>query len=126
MEPVVHRAAAIDWDAALWDRVWERMLGPVERHSVAVAVWRRRLPEEPFEAVVAVELARRWRMQAVKLALVYGLWTLFWGALAWSDWRADDSIEIALCPACTVVGLVAVTACFAVRRYLREPNRAGP
>lgn len=105
-------------DDRIWDRVWERMLGPVERHGIAVAVWRRRIPTDLFDARVAGELARRWRRRALNLAVVYALWTLFWGAIALSDWRTDGDWESSLSPVLTWLGLLAVACCFGVRRRL--------
>jgi hypothetical protein len=106
-------------DDRVWDRVWERMLDPVERHHIAMAVWRRRLPAGLFEARVAVELARRWRRQARNLIVLYALWTLFWGSLALSDWRADSTFQVRLTPILAAAGMLAIAACVAVRRRLR-------
>lgn len=107
------------WDDELWERVWERTLDPVERHHLALAVWRRRMPDDPFEAVIAPELARRWRRHACTLAVVYGLWTLFWGLLALDDFRANSGFSALLSPACAAVGLTAIGLCMAFRRRLR-------
>lgn len=106
-------------DDRLWDRVWERMLSPVERHSIAVAVWRRRELRDPFESRIAGQLAVRWRRQARNLALVYALWTAFWGLIAVSDWRGDGDWESLLCPVLSALGVAAVAACYAVRARLR-------
>lgn len=106
-------------DDRVWDRVWERILDPVERHSIAVAVWRGRPPRGTFEYRIAVELARRWRRRALSLAVVYALWTLFWGAIALSDWRADAGFESPVCPLNALIGTAAVAGCFTVRRRLR-------
>jgi hypothetical protein len=118
-------------DDRVWDRVWERMLDPVERHGIALAVWRRRLPDGMFEARIAVELARRWRRLARNLMILYGLWSLFWGAIALDDWRADAAFSSLLCPVCALVGTVAIAGCIVVRRRLlpfirtSEPPPAG-
>lgn len=112
-------------DDRLWDRVWERMLSPVERHSIAVAVWLRRPLRDVFEARIAVQLAVRWRRQARNLALVYALWAGFWGLIAVSDWRSDGDWESLLCPILSTLGVAAVAACVAVRARLR-PGSASP
>lgn len=110
-------------DDRLWREVWERNLDAVERHTIAVAVWRRRHPGGAFEGLVALELARRWRRHTVVLAVVYALWTVFWGMIAVHDLRLDAALESLLTPACATVGLVAITLCMVVRRrmggYLR-------
>jgi len=111
-------------DDRVWERVWDRMLGPVERHSIAVAVWRGRLPRERFEARVAVELARRWRSQAVGLAIVWALWSAFWGAIAMTDWRGDAALSSWYSPGCALLGLTAIGVCLAVRRRLRRVSHA--
>lgn len=111
------------FDEHLWRDVWERNLNAVERHSIAMTVWRRRRPSNHFEALVALELARRWRRHTVFLATVYGLWTLFWGALAWHDLRLHDTFETLLSPTCAAIGVAAIAACMAfnwrMRGYLR-------
>lgn len=107
------------WDDELWAHVWERTLSQVERHSIAMDVLRRRVPRQPLEARIAVELARRWRRTARNLAVLYALWSMFWGTLAWHDWAADARFEALLTPTCTALGLVAVAVCAAFRRYVR-------
>lgn len=106
-------------DDRVWDRVWERMLGPVERHEIAVSLWRRRPTREVFEARIAVELARRWRRQIRNLMVLYGLWCLFWGSLSFSDWRADAAFSTPLPPSLTTAGMLAIAACVAAHRRLR-------
>ena len=113
-------AAPLEWDDRLWDHVWDQTLSQPERHAIAVAVWRRRLPAGAFEARVGAELSRRWRRQARNLAVLYALWTLFWGALAVSDLRADGSIDPLLPALCALVGCAAVGACLFVRSRFRD------
>lgn len=112
-------AERLVWDDELWDRVWERTLGPVERHSIAMHVVRRRLPEDLFESRICAELARRWRRTSRNLALLYATWTLFWGMLAVHDAVSDGGLQSLLTPANTVVGLLAIGACLAFRAYVR-------
>ncbi len=109
----------LEWDDELWDRVWEQVLTQPERHTIAMSVWRRRLPEGLFEARVGAELSRRWRRQARNLAVLYALWTLFWGSIAVSDWRGDGALGSPLTPVCALVGVAAIAACLAVRRRFR-------
>lgn len=112
------------FDDRLWRDVWERNLDPVERHSIAMTVWRRRHPAGTFEAAVAFELARRWRGHSRFLATIYSLWTLFWGAMTMHDLRLDGGFESLVTPSLTLVGILAVTACIAVRRRLAVYLRA--
>ena len=113
------------WDDELWDAVWERDLGVVERHDIAMATWRRRPAADPFERQVARELARRWRRRARALALLYALWTTFWAAIAYRDWRLDEMLESNLPPGAALVGVLAVAGCGLAHRHLR-PSRLPP
>lgn len=106
------------FDDELWHELWERNLDTVERHAIAVAVWRRRLPGGRFEAVVALELARRWRRHTVFLAVVYALWTLFWGMIAVHDLRLDAAFGSLVTPGCSAAGVLAITCCMVVRHRL--------
>ncbi len=110
----------LQWDDELWELVWERNLNPLERHRIAMAVCRRRPPPEPYEAVVGAELSRRWRRRALNLAFLYALWTLFWGALAVSDLRDDAALTSLLTPVNTLIGIVAIAACFLARHWIRD------
>jgi len=119
-----HGSRAVAFDDRLWRDVWERNLDPVERHAIAMAVWRRRDPADGFERIVALELARRWRRHARSLVVVYALWTVFWGAIAIRDLRLDAAFTSLLPPVCAALGLVAVGACVTVRRRLAGYLRA--
>lgn len=106
-----------EWDHRLWDHVWERNLTQVERHNMGMAVLRHRPPGSPFEDLVALELARRWRRRAVVLVVMYGAWTAFWGALAFGP--LPDDVERSPLPlGCTVVGVAAILSCLLVRHHL--------
>ena len=118
--------APLVWDERLWEDAWERLLSHPERHRIAVQVWRGEAPADPFEQRVATELARRWRRSARNLALLYGLWALFWGLLTWDDWRPDGILRSLLTISCALVGVAAVGACFATRRRLRKHLRRWP
>lgn len=107
------------FDDRLWYHIWERNLSAAERHAIAMSVWRRRRPADRFEAMVAFELARRWRRHGLSLAFVYGLWTLFWGSIAVRDFRLDAAFESLVTPVCALIGVAAILACFTVRRRLR-------
>ena len=108
------------FDDRLWRDVWERNLDHVERHAIAVAVWRHRPPNGRFEALVAAELARRWRRHMVTLLTVYALWALFWGMIAVHDLREHAVFSSLVPPVCAAVGLVAITGCMLVRRHMGE------
>lgn len=91
----------------------------MERHRIAGHLWHRRIPDEPLELRVVAELRHRWRRRARNLAFLYGAWTLFWGLLAVRDVRVDLAFRSALTPTCTLVGLMAVAACVAIRHRFR-------
>lgn len=131
------RATITRFDEELWDHVWERNLTHVERHTIAMAVWRRRVPDTRFEHVIAAELARRWRRHAVHLVGLYALWTLFWGSLAFAT-PPPGSEATPVPGVCAAVGLGLIAGCVGARwhlsGYLRAhgvlgpafPERAGP
>lgn len=112
------------FDDELWRDVWERNLDAVERHAIAMTVWRRRHPVDAFETLVAFELARRWRRHSRFLVVVYGLWTVFWGMIAARDLRLDATFESLVTPICAGLGLVAIGVCIGVRRRLAGYLRA--
>ncbi len=111
------------WDDRLWEDAWERLLSHPERHRIAVQVWRGELAADPFERRVSTELARRWRRTARNLALLYGLWAIFWGLLTWDDWRPVGVLRSLLTISCALIGVAAVSACLAARRRLRKHLR---
>lgn len=109
--------SAMRFDDELWDHVWERNLTHVERHTIAMALLRRQPPDTTFDRLIAAELARRWRRHALWLVLLYGLWSLFWGAIALTAPPPDA--DPTMLPAwCVVVGLAMITACVGARRHL--------
>lgn len=111
----------LEWDERLWSDVWERILNPVERHSIAMDVVRLRVPADLFEARVATELSRRWRRTARNLGLLYLLWSVFWGAIA----STTPEQTTALAPVMTGLGLIAATAAWWFRWRLRRYARTG-
>ena len=118
-------SAAFEWDDVLWDRVWERTLDQVERHDIAVAVLRRRLPRRPAEARIALELARRWRRTAASLSVMYGLWSLFWGGIGWTS-AATGGVATQVPLWCAGVGIAAIAGCLLFHRRLRRFVAQGP
>lgn len=111
------------FDDQLWREVWERNLDHIERHNIAVAVWRGRPIDAPFEGLVACELARRWRRHTGNLIALYALWTVFWGSLAVPHGRAA-SVDAHVPLACAVFGLLAIAGLLAKRRHFAAYPRA--
>lgn len=105
------------WDDELWDRTWERRLDPVDRHTIAWAVWRRQMPDDGYHARIGSELARRWRRGARNLIVLYTLWTLFWGGIAAFGWPPGEPRH-PLPGGAALVGSAAVLACVLIRRRL--------
>lgn len=105
------------FDDHLWDHVWERNLSHVERHTIAMTVWRRQRPDTRFDQVVALELARRWRRHTWYLIALYGLWTVFWASITVHALRV--AVEVSPLPtACAAFGLLLIAMCVAARRRL--------
>jgi hypothetical protein len=111
------------WDDRTWEQVWERTLDHVERHHIAMSVLRRRLPDTPLERRVARELAQRWARHAVFLAVVYGLWTLFWAAIGWDMTGRYGAATARLPMVCAGIGGAAVTVCLAFCRSMAALRR---
>lgn len=111
-------------DDELWNLVWERRMSHPERHGVARTVWFRRVPDDPFEARVATELNRRWRRRCWGLALLYLVWTMFWGLLTVEFLRDPPMVDPPLPVWNTVFGLAAVAACVAARWRLSHGPQA--
>ncbi len=76
---------AYRFDDRTWEQVWERLLGPHDRHRIASHVWHGDLPDEPFEGRVAIELAYRWRRRAIYQGVLWSLWVAYW----WMWFRAE-------------------------------------
>ena len=106
-------------DDRLWFDVWERNIGHVERHNIARAVWRRAEPDDRWVSIIGFELAHRWRDRARNLAVVYAMWCLFWGALAFAGLGGSDP-DVATVPlAMTLAGVFAIAGCIAMRVRMR-------
>lgn len=106
-------------DDSLWDEVWERSMGHIERHNVALSVFRHEPPEDPFAMRIGFELAHRWRARARNLGVVYGLWTIFWAVMAYAGSDRvrppGPGVPIGL----ATVGVVAVILCLAFHYWMR-------
>lgn len=113
------------WDDRLWREVWERNLDAVERHHLAMDVLRRRVPGGLFEARVATELARQWRRHARNLGIGYLLWSVFWGLITYHTVTARQEFH-GLPVAMLAIGLIAIGAVVAFRRYLAGYARQYP
>ena len=106
-------------DDTLWDEVWERNLGHVERHNVALSVWRRQAPEDPFAVLVGWELAHRWRARARNLAVLYGLWAVFWALMAYAGRAEVEPPGVGMPLTVTAFGVIGVALCLAFRARMR-------
>lgn len=105
-------------DDQLWDLVWERQLTGPERNFIARAVWFDRPLPDPFEARIGAELARRWRRQCISMSVLFGVWTLFWGALTLDDLPERLLWDPPVAPANTLLGMLVIVGCIAVFRRM--------
>ncbi len=105
----------VEWTDELWEQIWERLLDQIERHSIAMDVWARRLPHDPLHRAIAPELARRWRRTARNFILLYGTWSLFWGLIA-AAVLDTGGIARSLSLSMVTVGAAAILICLLVRR----------
>lgn len=116
-------STGITWDDKTWDEVWERLLDQFERHNIAMAVLRGRLPSTTFERGIALELARRWRRHAVTLAVVYSVWTAFWSAIGWDAVQRYGTSAAGVPLWCAAIGVAAIAACGIFRRRMLRLTR---
>lgn len=115
------------WDDEQWEEVWERGLGQVERHALAVDLLRGRTGgHDLFRQRIIAELARRWRRQARNLMVLWGLWCLFWGRMLVEDVRLHHEVTSASVLSMLVVGAVVLGGCMALRDRVRDAARRRP
>lgn len=105
------------WSERRWHRVWEQQLDAVERHDIAVDVWHRRLPDDPEQQPIAVELARRWRRSSRNVVVIALVWTAFWTMIVRASDPADGS-AFGLSVAMSIAGVLAIAAALVVRHRL--------
>lgn len=115
-----------EWDLHLFERVWERKLGHVERHYLAMDVWHRRLPEDRFHRRIAVLLARRWRRMARNYAIGYGLWAALWWVLMAPSSNPEVGPPSTLPMWLALAGLVAMVGALYVRWRVAPVALADP
>ena len=106
----------------MWEELWERTLGQVERHRIAMATLRREFPDDPLGRRIVPELAYRWRGTARLHLWLHALHALFWGRISF-DIPATAVTEWRLANTMTLISVVVVLGCISFRRYLEPLER---
>lgn len=107
----------------MWQDLWDRTLGHVERHRMVVLLWRRGEPDDALARRVLPELARRWRGQALVHALAWGLFVAFWLMVGVADLGIPRETRTLVPWACAGVGSVVVGACLWARWWFGPTAR---
>ena len=101
-----------------WEELWERTLGHIERHRLAMALLRREVPEDVLGRRVVPELARRWRLTAMLHIIGHTLHGTFWLLISLALSPLDGT-SWQLANGMTLMSLSVIAFCIAFRRYLR-------
>ena len=110
------------YDDHTWEELWERTLGQLERHRIAMALLRREFPDDPLGRRILPELARRWRMTARVHLWLHAVHAVFWARISFdipptagTPWRLANTMSLS--------SLAVVLGCIAFRRYLHPIER---
>lgn len=117
-----------DWDDEMWEELWERTLGQVDRHRFALAVARREVPDDALARRVVPELARRWRTQCLVYTAVWGTFAWFWLMVGLAEIDVRGEAVTALPWLCAAIGAVITLGSLAFRHRIRlvaRPHRRG-
>lgn len=105
------------YDDRMWEELWERTLGQLERHRIAMATLRREFPPDPLGRRIVPELAYRWRGTAKVHLWIHTIHAVFWGRISF-DIPATAGTPWVLANTMALISLVIVLSCIAFRRYL--------
>lgn len=111
------------WDDRMWQDLWDRTLGQVERHRMVMMLWRREEPDDALARRVLPELARRWRGQALVYAVVWGLFAAFWLMVGVTDLGIPRETRTLVPWVCAAAGSVVVAACLWARWWFGPTAR---
>ncbi len=105
------------FDDREWEELWERTLGQIERHRLAMSLLRREVPDDILGRRVVPELARRWRLSAMLHIIGHTLHATFWflislslSPLSGTSWQLANGM--------TLMSLAVIAFCIGFRRYL--------
>jgi hypothetical protein len=116
--------AAPEWTERMWDDVWERTLGPVDRHRLAQALLRREQPQDRLALRVLPELARRWRRACTLYALGWGAFATFWVVIGVAAESGPEGAAVVTPWWMGMLGLAVVAVALVLRFWIRD--MAGP
>ena len=101
-----------------WEELWERTLGQIERHRLAMSLLRREGPDDVLGRRVVPELARRWRLTALFHIVGHALHAMFWWLIS-LGFSPLDGTSWQLANGMTLMSLAVIAFCIGFRRYLR-------
>lgn len=105
------------YDDRMWEELWERTLGQLERHRIAMATLRREFPPDPLGRRIVPELAHRWRGTAKVHLWVHATLAIFWGRISF-DIPPTAGTPWALANTMSLLSITIALGCVAFRRYL--------
>lgn len=111
---------APEWTDRTWDQVWERTLGRVDRHRLAMALLRREQPDDRLALRVLPELARRWRRTALVYVFGWGLFTTFWLVIGYAAESGPDGVPVVTPWWMGMLGLTVISIALAIRFWVRD------
>ena len=106
----------------MWEELWERTLGQLERHRIAMATLRREFPDDPLGRRIVPELARRWRGTAKLHLWLHLIHALFWARISF-DIPPTAGIPWQLANSMALISVAVVLFCVGFRRYLYPLER---
>lgn len=117
-------ALAPAWDDRMWEDVWERTIGPADRHRLAMALLRREQPDDRLAHRLQPELARRWRRSCVNYALGWGVFATFWLVIGVAAETSPQGGAVVTPWWMAMLGLSIVSVTLVLRWWIRD--MAGP
>lgn len=116
--------AAPEWTDRMWEDVWERTIGQVDRHRLAMALLRREQPQDRLALRLLPELARRWRRACALYASGWGIFATFWIVVGVAAETGPDAAPVVTPWWMGMLGLAVVAVALALRFWIR--GMAGP
>ena len=116
------------WDDRMWEEVWERTVGQVERHRLSMMLLRREQPDPDDRLGVRLlpELARRWRRACAAYALGWGLFATFWAAIGAAAERSAESAVVVTPWWMALIGTAIVVVALSLRHWIRDMTELRP
>lgn len=109
-----------EWTDRMWEQVWERTVGQVERHRLAMALLRREQPQDRLALRLLPELARRWRRTALSYAVGWGLFATFWLVIGYAAESGPEGAVVVTPWWMGMLGIAVATVALTIRWWVRD------